>query len=251
MMAAEKKRPIPPVSWGSDGQDGFIEIKQNWPLFLERFEPTESSPGNVSATVQQVGGWISSSEIEIYRSEKSLLHSFGYIGKGIELGPNQAVEVDWPKGIHRDISDRNPLANLRPIFIGLGAPSQGTVKLASSKSSPELVSKNSSYPWVYTCDDHLVWRAKNFLVHAYYEQGLLGVIGWVLLVLAAMAKGLLHLGSRGSSLRMLPWFSCSVLGFTIVAMFGTLVDTPWISASFLAVLGMHSSRSPMYPAEAV
>jgi VanZ family protein len=247
MMASEKNRPIPPVSWGFDGQAGFIEMRQGWPLFLERFEPPEESFLNLSATNQMDGSVFQSSDIGLYRAEKSLLHSYGYIQKGLEIRRGQTLEVDWPREMHRDASDRNPMANLRPTFIGLGGPSQGTVKLTASKNSSELVSMNSSYPWIYTCDDHLVWRAKNFLVHAYYEQGLLGVMGWVLLVLAATAKGLFHLSERRSSSRMSPWFSCSILGFVIVAMFGTLVDTPWITASVLALLGMHNSRPSMYP----
>jgi hypothetical protein len=251
MMAAEKNRPIPPVSWGFDGRAGFIEMQQGWPLFLERFEPPEQSLLYVSATHRMDGGVFQSSDIGLYRAEKSLLHSYGYIQKGLEIRQGQTLEVDWPKEIHRDTYDRNPMANLRPIFIGLGTPSQGTVKLMSSKNSSELVSRNSSYPWIYTCDDHLVWRAKNFLVHAYYEQGLLGVMGWVLLVLAATAKGLFHLSERRSGSRMSPWFSCSILGFVIVAMFGTLVDTPWITASVLALLGMQNSRPPRYPTVAV
>lgn len=251
MMALEKNRPIPPVSWGFDGQSGFIEMQQGWPLFLECFEPAEPSFLYVSAANQRQGSNLQTTDVGLYRAEKSLLHSYGYVQKRVAIRQGQTLEVDWPKEMHRDTSDRNPLAILRPIFIGLDAPTQGTVKLTSSSNSSERVSKNSSYPWVYTCDDHLVWRAKNFLVHAYYEQGLLGVMGWVLLVLAATSKGLFHLSERRSSSRMIPWFSCSILGFVIVAMFGTLVDTPWITASVLAVLGMHNSQPLKYPTEAV
>jgi hypothetical protein len=110
--------------------------------------------------------------------------------------------------------------------------------LSNSGDGEEMISHRTSYPWIFTCDDHLVWRAKNFLVHAYYEQGLLGVAAWICLVLGSVSCGVRFIGSTKFDQQVIAWLGLSVLGFVIVGMFGTLIDTPWISALILGCISI-------------
>jgi hypothetical protein len=137
----------------------------------------------------------------------------------------------------------------------LSVSGQGTAILRAARSSAiggdrsaaigaPAIGERGSYPWYFTCDDHMVWRAKNFLVHAYYEQGLLGVSAWTILVGSALWRaGRRHLGvgepMNGNYKFPIESFQAvSVLGFLGVGFFGSLIDTSWISALFLAILSM-------------
>jgi hypothetical protein len=146
-------------------------------------------------------------------------------------------------------------ARWRPWSFGLSVTGQGTAILRavptagmgadrSAAIGTPAIGNRGSYPWYFTCDDHMVWRAKNFLVHAYYEQGLLGVSAWIILVGSALWRaGRRHLGIgepvNGDCRFSIESFQAvSVLGFLGVGFFGSLIDTAWISGLLLAILSM-------------
>ena len=238
MMATEKDRIFPPLRWKSDGGQGFIELQSGWPIFLERSAINVSGGGRGSATIrlQALGG--NGAVVNLYRVEKSLLHSYGYEASGISLGREESAEMRWPETLKSANSDENPWSRFRPVYIGVSAPSYNSIIIKNADKSPELIARTSSYPWMFTCDDHLVWRAKNFLVHAYYEQGILGVLAWTTLFLASSARGLYFLGSVSRSEQTISWLGLSIIGFGIVGMFGTLIDTPWITSLILGCMVM-------------
>ena len=80
--------------------------------------------------------------------------------------------------------------------------------------------------WFFVSDDHLVWRAKNSLLHLAVETGLIGTGLIVLLGVSVLFK------SFNTAFRQHHWAAfivlLSILGFIPIGMFGTLIDTPWI-----------------------
>jgi hypothetical protein len=185
--------------------------------------------------------------------EKSVLESFG----GLRL-PAVDVSSQWQV---LDLSEvefraRDSLtARWRPWSFGLSVSGQGTAILRavptagigtdrSAAIGAPVIGNRGSYPWYFTCDDHMVWRAKNFLVHAYYEQGILWVSAWTILVGSAFWRaGRRHFGVgepvNGEYRFSIESFQAvSVLGFLGVGFFGSLIDTPWISGLLLAILSM-------------
>ncbi len=91
-----------------------------------------------------------------------------------------------------------------------------------------------SSPWFFTCDDHLLWRTKNALVHIAFEQGLIGIVGFVVLVVSCLRPRPTVDEASASNDRWI--YAVSLLGFFVVASFGTLIDTPWIMALLLSIL---------------
>jgi hypothetical protein len=80
--------------------------------------------------------------------------------------------------------------------------------------------------WFFICDDHIIWRAKNCLLHLLVEMGLIGLV--VNLALAAsISFKCIYLSINQ---RCWPAFTVvlSLVGFLAIGLFGTLVDTPWI-----------------------
>jgi VanZ family protein len=239
MMASERAIGFPPVRWQSDGRNGRIEILSGWPLYLERY--AMEIPGSMVRTsygVRLESIDAQESTTSLYRVEKSLLQSYGSGTVGLTLAVEKPQEVLWPEKMVRETTDRNPFSEFRPVFVGISPPSDGGLIVENQEASSELISATSSYPWVFTCDDHLIWRAKNFLVHAYYEQGLLGVIAWLLLVLYSTLRGYQAIVSHKQEDQAVLWISLSLLGFWIVGMFGTLVDTPWLTALVLSCVAL-------------
>jgi hypothetical protein len=93
----------------------------------------------------------------------------------------------------------------------------------------------------------MAWRAKNFLVHAYYEQGVAGVGSWTTLLLGCLLRGVRSwMSSIGNwplqrPFPMAIYQTVCVVGFVGVGFFGSLIDTPWITALFLGILSMDIS----------
>jgi len=247
MMAIEKGYTIPPLNWERNETDGRIRVHSGWPIFLDRFTPEAPVRFTGKARVENASAL--KQEISFYCVEKSLLHSYRYKANRITLSPNMEVDIDWPNSVKGTPITENSLSSIRPVYIGVSSPEQGDLILRNASDYPALIYQRTSYPWIFTCDDHLVWRAKNFLVHAYYEQGLVGVLGWLLVFASAFARGIMQIGCRESSEQLLSWIAVSILGFFIVGMFGTLIDTPWISALVLGCTALvcQSSNSPSEP----
>jgi hypothetical protein len=254
LVAAEFGRPVPPLSWRADDEKGSrlgeIRFSGQWPIYLERWIPKphqEQSRGGLQLQAKMVYNREvrdqQALEVQPMLVEKSMLESFGSVllpavgvgGTWTVLGwsdPDAMVSKEEPA------SNRGTFTGLRPWTAGLSVSGQGCVSIRSAEGMGVLgVNSTSSYPWFFTCDDHMVWRAKNFLVHAYYEQGLVGVFAWSVLILGCMWGGLRSRSTLGSSQAV------SIVGFVGVGFFGTLIDTPWITAMLLGILAVNSFRS--------
>lgn len=265
LVASEFGRPVPPIRWTCQNQSaeshGEIHFQGDWPIYLERLvESSDLKSGacfdlEVKRQERTDGANLPDAALRVTPNlvQKSVLESFD----GLRL-PDVDVGRQWQM---LDLSEfefgaREKLtARWRPWSFGLSVTGQGTAILRATPGSAigtdrsaangtPAIGNRGSYPWYFTCDDHMVWRAKNFLVHAYYEQGLLGVSAWILLVGSALWRaGRRHLGIgepvNGDYRFSIESFrAVSVLGFLGVGFFGSLIDTPWISVLFLAILSM-------------
>ncbi len=258
LVASEFGRPVPPIQWippmHGDVNTGQIVLRGDWPIYVERV-----ISGDSSKTLQELDLEVKLfSDTDVLRItpllvEKSMLESFGgarfpsiQAGRTWKrLGVSDLDRSEWDTGV-----GLRPESPWRPWSFGLSA--SGTGVAVFRDTSTGSIDPKSSYPWYFTCDDHMVWRAKNFLVHAYYEQGLGGVAAWSLLVFGTLRRGwrgisYFELGSKASDPLSFPldsYQAVSILGFVGVGFFGSLVDTPWIAALLLAVLSMHLARVP-------
>jgi hypothetical protein len=245
---------IPPVSWSPD-RGGSIELKGNWPLFLEQtrwFSGFESAPADFellqpTETSRNVGS------LQFFRCYKSVFHSFEMTQKIISLQGDSpgSLNVALPNPL---IDEATPIQRRwRPQSFGVSlsigsATLRNSARIPSSHSfDPETsatsitIGSKSSAPWFFTCDNHLVWRAMNFFVHIYYEHGLLGLVSMTWFGVLCFSIKTRELDSvMRSDITMA---RISLIGFAVVACFGTLIDTPWIVALLLAIGAYHQSFS--------
>jgi hypothetical protein len=96
--------------------------------------------------------------------------------------------------------------------------------------------RDGSQYWFFVSDDHLIWRAKNSFLHLGVETGLIGIVLFVLLGASLLFK------CFAAAFRQRQWVAfvvtLSILGFMPIGMFGTLIDTPWISLLLLMQLAI-------------
>ena len=265
MVASEFGRPVPPIRWALENQSekphGEIHFQGDWPIYLERLVESRDLKSVASFDLEVKrkeptdGANFPDGALRITPNlvEKSVLESFGGLSlSAIDMGRQWQV-LDFSE-FEFKASD-SLAARWRPWSFGLSVSGQGTAILRATPSAAMgtdrpaalgnlAIGNGGSYPWYFTCDDHMVWRAKNFLVHAYYEQGLLGVSAWTILVGSALWRaGRRHFGvgepKNGNYKFSIESFQAvSVLGFLGVGFFGSLIDTSWISGLFLAILAM-------------
>lgn len=99
--------------------------------------------------------------------------------------------------------------------------------------------------WFFSSDrEHLPWHAKNMFVHAFVEQGVLGLVAVLLIVVAA----LVHLARRPTRLQPhAATLLAALAGVTTVGMVDSLFDMPRITVFvlLLAWLGLNLRRPPV------
>jgi hypothetical protein len=253
-MATNLGLEIPPVSWSPD-RGGSIELKGNWPIFLEQtrwfsgfeFAPADFELLQPTETSRDVGS------LQFFRCYKSVFHSFEMTQKTISLQGDSpgSLNVALPNPL---IDEATPIQRRwRPQSFGVSlsigsATLRNSARIPSSHSfDPETsatsitIGSKSSAPWFFTCDNHLVWRAMNFFVHIYYEHGLLGLVSMTWFGVLCFSIKTRELDSvMRSDITMA---RISLIGFAVVACFGTLIDTPWIVALLLAIGAYHQSFS--------
>ncbi|MDR1996238.1 hypothetical protein [Azonexus sp.] len=88
--------------------------------------------------------------------------------------------------------------------------------------------------WFFSSDhEHLPWHTKNILVNVLFDQGLLGLVSLLLLIVAALWR--LNLG-KARRHELAPYLSAAIVGFLVVGMFDSLIDVPRLALLFYILL---------------
>ena len=88
--------------------------------------------------------------------------------------------------------------------------------------------------WFFSSDHyHLPWHEKNLLLHVYFDQGMLGLGAFLLLVFYAMVKLASGIGRNG----LFPAAGLAALaGFMVVGVFDSVLDFPRLALMFYLLL---------------
>jgi VanZ family protein len=259
-LAQDKGLPVPPVRWLANGGQGEIHLQGGWPLYLEQYRwPVDRRLERIKILVRSQQDHLYSGELTLYRCRKSMLHSYEKTSVDVaDAARKMAGNADWHEwglettlpSVASQLGDRNSefwgaeasgISAAKDVSVAI-VPWRANRGLFDGKEKEEVMFPqrgrgllSGSAPWTFTCDDHMVWRAKNGAVHVLFEQGILGLLGWCGLLLSAVATAFqpeadrLRVFQRRLAL-------ISLFGFGVVCFFGTLVDTPWILALLLGVL---------------
>lgn len=272
MMAKQQGRAIPPVSWVGDSSVGALHLQPGWPLYVERYAwPADSRPMTLQLTIQSEPSSVIGSphvsgrevdpgapvtqttqtQLHLFRCFKSMLHSYEStkaevalrhdtlrVGEASDL---QNATVSLPKPAIEPYKSKARVWRPEAVGMSLSGDHGLVLRGSSNIGRAPWISASHSAPWTFTCDDHMIWRAKNAGVHLLFEHGLIGLI-----VFAAVAwrvfrsRGQIDIADPSRVNRRCALVA--LVGFGVVAFFGTLVDTAWITALLLAVMA-YAQRS--------
>jgi hypothetical protein len=84
--------------------------------------------------------------------------------------------------------------------------------------------------WFFSSDrHHLPWHIKSMFMHVLFDQGIVGLALWSLLVGGALVR--LSVG-KAKRHPLAPAFAASLVGFVVVGLFDSLLDVPRVAAMF-------------------
>ncbi len=248
-MAKHRGLAVPPLSESTSSGFREVTFQPGWPIYLEHWlgsnaPQTYKIHMSVSTTDANATG-----SLALLRCQKSLLSSYNCESRSFRIEsagkPTELeIEVASPNGD----SDESFWHAWRPESIGVSnAGSTGLLIQRSSiqtDSEVNTLSESEAPPttWCFTCDDHLVWRAKNAWVHIFFEQGIFGIVAafWLAIGLLRPVLNFQNTKSPIPSIVLI-----STIGFSIVATFGTLIDTAWITALLFSTLLTTYPQGPL------
>jgi hypothetical protein len=97
---------------------------------------------------------------------------------------------------------------------------------------------NEMKNWFFSSDrDHLPWHAKNILLNILFDQGVFGLVVFLLMTTCALWS--LNLG-KGRQSELAPYITAGITGFLVVGLFDSLTDVPRLSFiySFLVIYAL-------------
>lgn len=176
--------------------------------------------------------------VQLELCDKHLLYAENCTSKGIQVTPDNTWQsISFPL----DVAPHPTLAGLSPRFRVFSLGTGTTAGVAHIDNVVVLAADGRAMVangdfgagmahWFFTSDrDHMPWHAKNVLVAALVDQGLVGVVVFAVLVLAALWR-LLVGGAREQEVA--PFLAAGLVAFLVVGMFDSLVDVPRVAFMF-------------------
>jgi VanZ family protein len=166
-------------------------------------------------------------KLSISLCEKSLLNSVSCDETAVSAGPAWQ-SFDVPLSSQRHAEPRvGPAAPLSlSLHNGVFGSRVEVTQLSLLDGQQNLLSNGSFADgldrWFMTSDEHLAWRVKNSPLQIAFEQGVLGVIAWLGLCVAAIVVVRKRSALPGATAA----FAASLIGFLLVGSFDSLLDSP-------------------------
>ncbi|WP_019625801.1 VanZ family protein [Thioalkalivibrio sp. ALJT] len=203
----------------------------------QRVAPARTAPHALEVRVRAAAG----GRLGVYLCEKPVRHSFQCVSGSVSVDPGDG----WQEGITAlDLSemDGRPWPLRRGLVLSIDHAGGDTVievdAVRLTAPDGRDVLRNGDFEsgarhWYFTTDHLWPWRVENQWLEVYFEQGLLGLVafawltlaaGWVLL-LRALRGDWLALGSLAA-----------VSGVLVVGVFGTVLFSPSVALLFYLVL---------------
>ena len=214
-------------------------------LYLDQFIQLGGAE-TVELTLQAraVGG---DGTVAVFVCQKWLLSSENCVVRGLELKASgqgwQAVSASIPTDALRHSASWFG----RPVRLGLQNPGAVRVDIrqASLRTAQgnELL-RNGSFEsggdhWSYTSDDHRSWRVLNLFLAVWFDQGLLGLMAFVLLVSVGVVRGV-NAASSGDPISLA--MTAALVGLVVVSLFDSFVGEPRYLLLLICLVWMATLR---------
>ncbi len=247
LEANRRQLPHPPMAWNTQA-GGTVHIHPGWPIYLVHWLPWAKA-SEMSFELQGYALEFDSS-LAVQESQQSVLQSYDSHATQIEFSSSDTG--DWQS---RQATIELPMSNSssdasaqsppkQPIAVSIfharggGAIAVNRIHVTTPSSSQPIIPNSDfewgSMPWKFTSDDHLLWHAKNWIVHLIVEHGWVGVVMYTLLTLWRVATWTKEFSQNAHSDSML-WL-LSLFATMGVGMFESLWDVPVLVALLTAVM---------------
>jgi glycopeptide antibiotics resistance protein len=228
-----------------DAKNTWLRLLPGEPLYFEQI--VDIQPGRAYRLELNVRGTIVG-DLGVLICEKAMLYSTrcvtlkfpitpDWTSKRIEFDSGQVGEGNW--------FERRVVKLALHAGGGSGYVEVDNVRL-EDLGGHELL-RNGNFRsgmdyWNFATDRHLAWHAKNLLLHIHFEQGLVGLAAWSLLIATVVVR--LFRQTRQGDMAALALLS-SVLGMLVVGLFDSVLDVPRLNFLLLMMMTMalaHESR---------
>ena len=189
------------------------------------------------------------SQIYLTLCRKWMLYAHQCEWYRVELTPS----LDWQTfefDVHPDQIPELPWYMVRDVKLSIENDQPGSlVEIASvslkTDQGVELVRNGNfaqgSRDWFFSTDNHLPWHFKNLLLQLYVEQGMVGLLLMVVLLIysgATLLRRRLELGYPAAL------YAAALTGFLTVGLIDSLFDFPRMSMIFYLLLMVIQYRAP-------
>lgn len=234
-------RPAELIS-GPDSQPT-LRLRPGKSVFVDQLvDPNAPSPWQLSAHISQKG----TAQLTVHVSEKTLYRSFGCVEATLMSPPAQSPKQSRTVPLDvRPLESKSRAFFRRPVTFALSASgTNGWVDVAGLRLEDargrQLLNNQDfragSARWFFTSGDLAAWRADNVWVQLYVEHGALGTLSFTWLALGTMVPLIYNAATRRDFGAYA--LSLAIAGFLAIGIVGTLIDTPSLTALFLALLAV-------------
>ncbi len=240
ILNSENVRPASSLIIKESEQE-YLRISKGDPLYMGQYIDIQSHKMYILKYDQRTGG---NAKLSVSICEKSLLYSFecNWLSATKLLSNNewQHVEILFNMG---DVGEeRGAFQVSRPVQLALNHGSgNGYLEIDNIKLTDEFgqnIISNGGFEqgldrWFFSTENHMPWHIKNLWVYVFFEQGVLGLFSFCVLVVLA----LVNLKSR---IMEGDYFACilisSLCGFFVVSVVASPFDAPRLTLLFFIIL---------------
>jgi hypothetical protein len=175
--------------------------------------------------------------------EKHLLYGQGCLGKSIVLKAVPGVWQEIQTQLQGKGASRGDWYAPRLLAFSVAIESRGgmvdldNISLTRANGSSLLANGDFSDGmghWFFSSDrNHLPWHIKNMAMNVLFEQGLVGLALWSLLLTGALWRVTLGAAHQNP---LAPALAASLVGFCVVGLFDSLLDVPRVAWLFYLLL---------------
>lgn len=175
--------------------------------------------------------------------EKHLLYGQGCVGTQSSIKGNPGVWQSVRAPLQGEVPTRGAWYAPRLLAFSVAMASRGGVadldQLALTDADGRQLLRNGDFSqdmthWFFSSDrHHLPWHIKSLFMNVLFDQGVLGLTLWCLLLATALWRTSLGAARRHP---LAPALAASLTGFLIVGLFDSLLDVPRLGWLFYLLL---------------
>lgn len=210
-------------------ENQYLRLGSGDALYFEQI--VDVHPNADYTLVLKTRGGTKRSQVTVPVCEKALLDSYNCAWLAIPiLGSDDRVWTERRISFNSGVLGKGRMFLTRPIKLALTSAGPQAIDIDDvSLTGPDgtnLVTNGDFSQgmdhWFFSTDNHLPWHIKSLPLQVFFEQGMVGIFAFALLLWTAIRRGLSH-GRRNPLVAAL---LSSLVGFLVVGLFDSLIDVP-------------------------